>query len=283
METYPDDQIEFIDEGTTGLTDEVFSQSNDYEDLLFAPSDPNIPGRKAQLKTKILRLFKKPTKTKTGKLSYVHPKLEYLRAAFIRFEKKLIRTILTKKKLHFFEKKLHYNLSGLMHCVDFVKLHIKYMKVHRLADTKSDPTGEESEHPSFNEDYCSAFYDHELVYQLHLLLMEALFSAEGDVSLDQCDTFVEEFLNISATELACTRHESLKRLHCLLISEAFKGQRSEDNSETRSEDNLRSLLRSIYTSLCFQTNTPVVDFPEDDTSEGCYGLPNLEEDTPEWT
>jgi hypothetical protein len=276
-----EDQIDLIDEGTTSLTDEVFSQSNDYEELLFAPSDPSIPGRKAQLKTKILRLFLKPTKTKTGKLSYVYPKLEYIRATFIRFEKKLIRMIIIKKNLRFFEKKLHFNLPGLMHCVEFVKHNISYMIVHRLGDTKSDPANEESEHLSFNEEFCSAFYAHELVYHLHHIFVEALFGAED--SLDTWDSFVEEFLGILATERQCIRHESLKRLRCLLLSESFKGQSSKVNSESRSEDDLRSLLRSIYTSPSLQTKAPIVDLLEDDTYEEGYELPILEEDMPQWT
>lgn len=137
-----------------------------------ASSLKSRPGRKSSDATLILRNFY----TKNEK----HPRLEYIRASLIRFEKKIIRYALRRRKLD--------SILGkkIPPCPDLVVAAQKLVSSHRarLMDslgawaTNCDPASS-SIHKSFTKSFAKEFYNLPITSKLHDLLINAVFESES--------------------------------------------------------------------------------------------------------
>mmetsp|Transcript_19232 Transcript_19232/g.35275 ORF Transcript_19232/g.35275 Transcript_19232/m.35275 type:complete len:290 (-) Transcript_19232:1890-2759(-) len=210
-------------------TGDFCSNSTEVEEIIAQEHvSKKQPGRKASQVTNILRLFSKISKSKKGKAKQNPPKLEYLRAFFNRFERKLIRTVVSNKPFKKLEIKLSYNVEGLRQCRDIINRNRKYLKHHRLGDKSQDPVSKSNKHLSFNEKLTSEFYSHDSIRELHQALVEAVFSQSEGLDAETFESEIEKFLTMSATALKVPRHESLRQLQCLLLSSSFRGKKSDE-------------------------------------------------------
>lgn len=231
----------YSEEGTRVLTADDLSLPSSHLQPYIAPKGLRRKGRKASDVTNILRLFCKTSTTRAGQSKSVPPKLEYVRAFFNRFERKLVRTVITNKSPNSLKKNLAYNLPGFKACCDFIKQNIKLFRSLKLTDNANDPVSERNKHSSFNEEFTKEFYSLAPLRELHKLLIQTIFTQSLDLDSETFENQIEEFLKMTTCNIDSSKHESLRRLQCLLLSESF--------TVNAADDDLHSLLASI-TFIC---------------------------------
>lgn len=227
--------LPYSEETTRVLSADDLSLSYSLIPQYIATPGPSQKGRKASEATNILRLFCKST-SRLGKPKTAPPKLEYLRAFFNRFERRLVRAVMTKKSLASMKKRLAYNLPGFKACCDSIKQNLQAFEDLNLADNVHDPVNVDNKHSSFNEGFTKEFYSLTPMRELHAILVHTIFSQAKDLNAETFENCIEEFLKMSARNIETSKHESLRRLECLLNSQNF--------TAIPEDEDLQSLLAS---------------------------------------
>mmetsp|Transcript_19232 Transcript_19232/g.35276 ORF Transcript_19232/g.35276 Transcript_19232/m.35276 type:complete len:250 (+) Transcript_19232:1027-1776(+) len=107
------------------------------------------------------------------------PRLEYMRAFLIRFEKKIIRTILRRGCFSsYLRTKFESNPDILLIAQDIVEQHSSDLTLQASVwSTDFDPV-KKCQHKSFNKQLAEGFYDNHLVVKLHDIIIAAVFDSD---------------------------------------------------------------------------------------------------------
>mmetsp|Transcript_18396 Transcript_18396/g.33089 ORF Transcript_18396/g.33089 Transcript_18396/m.33089 type:complete len:243 (-) Transcript_18396:38-766(-) len=201
--------------------DEAFSSDHSLSFLSLsrsssASSAKTGPGRNKTISTLILSELRSQ---KSGKPL----KLEYLRAFFVRYVKKLVRFLSQRKNVKLFK---HPSRQVRQDLTEAIISQIDLLQGD--ASTGSDPSNDRST-PSFKASYIKKHFSNDAMRELHDTVVGMMF--EGN----RADN-IKEFLQI---EVSSDNEEfSLHKFKLLLLSDYFKG-------DNKAEQALRSQIESF--------------------------------------
>lgn len=170
----------------------------------------SLLGRRPNKSTEVLRHFKNvrnPDK---------HPKLEYLRAFFIRLIKKCVRLTLTNKRSTTLLHKFGEFAEPLQLVKNLVSSSTEIISSSMYWDTKDDPACS-LRRMSFNGAYCSEFYSSRDICTIHDCIILSIFK-------DPIPVKITSFLKIQVRDRCKDPKKTFKMLGKLLISDEFKGK-----------------------------------------------------------